>query len=87
MCKPTISFDYSETGQPIRFAWFEDIPWVCYSWWGDRIYGLPYFLFGHKYVEKSLQQRYQTWQTVVKTLKKIKAFQQGGNAQKQTNII
>ena len=35
VCKPPKNFDFPETGQPFRFAWFEEFPWV-YSRWEDR---------------------------------------------------
>ena len=35
VCKPPKNFDFPETEQPFRFAWFEEFPWV-YSRWEDR---------------------------------------------------
>ena len=38
VCKPPQNFDFPEAEQPLRFVWFEEFPWVCYSWWEDRTY-------------------------------------------------
>ena len=54
VCKPPKNFDFPETEQPFRLVWFEELPWVCYSWLKDRTYCLP-VLFGLKNVGKSLQ--------------------------------
>ena len=31
VCKPPKNFDFPETEQSFRFVWFEEFPWVCYS--------------------------------------------------------
>ena len=65
VCKPTKSFDFPETMKTFRLAWFEEFPWVCYSWWGDRIFCLPCVLFGHKNVENLYKRPCQTWTAAV----------------------
>ena len=75
VCKPPKHFDFPETEKAFRFVWFEEFPWICFSWWEDRIYCLPCVSFGHKDVGKSLKKKYQTWQKEVNACKKIEMFQ------------
>ena len=70
VCEPSKNFDFPETEQFFRFAWFKKFRWVCYSRWDDRTCCLPCVLFGHKNLGKSLQKSYQKWQTAVKMFKK-----------------
>ena len=32
LCKPSKNFDSPEAEQLFMFVWFEEFPWVCYSW-------------------------------------------------------
>ena len=32
LCKPPQNFDFPENKNRFRFIWFEEFPWVCYSW-------------------------------------------------------
>ena len=48
------NFDYIKTERSFRFVWFEEFPWVCYSWWEDGAYCLPCVLFCHKFVRSSI---------------------------------
>ena len=48
VCKAPKNIDFPEIGQPFRFVWFEECPWVCYSRWEDKTYCLPCVLFGYK---------------------------------------
>ena len=73
VCKPPKHFDFPETKKAFRFVWFEEFPWICFSWWEDRNYCLPCVSSGHKDVGKSLKiyiYIYQTWQQEVNTCKK-----------------
>ena len=75
--KPPKNFDFSKTERSFMFVWFEEFPWVCYSWWEDGAYCLPCILFGHKVVGSSsleilYRKLYQTWPTAVKKFKKHK---------------
>ena len=74
VCKPPKNIDFTEAKQLFMFAWFEEFPWVCYSWWEDRTYCLPCVLFGHKNMEKSLQ-------------KTISKMTNNGNTPKEANIV
>ena len=55
VCKPPKHFDFPETEKAFRFVWFEEFPWICFSWWEDRNYCLPCVSSGHKDVGKSLK--------------------------------
>ena len=70
VCKLPKNFDFPEIMQPFRFVWFEECPWVCYSWWEDETYCLPCVLFGYKKWESLYKTLYLTWETVVKIFKK-----------------
>ena len=47
LCKPPQNFDFPENKNRFRFIWFEEFPWVCYSWWEIQTYSLHCALFGH----------------------------------------
>ena len=72
------------------FVWFEEFPWVCYSWWEDGAYCLPCVLLGNKVVRSSslenlYKKPYRTWPMAVKTFKNIKMLQRGHT--KKTKIL
>ena len=57
VCKPPKHVDFPETEKAFRFVWFEEFPWICFSWWEDRNYCLPCVSFGHKDVGKSFKKK------------------------------
>ena len=86
VCKPSKNFDSPEAVQLFMFVWFEEFPWVCYSWWEDGTYCLLCVLFGHKNVGKSLQKIISKLSNSTKNIKKTSKCS-NGNTQKETNII
>ena len=86
MCKPPKEFDLPEAEQTFRFVWFEEFPCACYFWWEDRNYFLPYVLFGHKNVGKSLQKSILELANSSKNIQK-RAKYSNGNTKKEANIF
>ena len=68
-CKPPRNFDFPEIAPPVRFVWFEEFPWVCYSRWEDRTCCLTDVLFGFKNVGKSLQKAISNMESSCKNIK------------------
>ena len=70
VCKPPKHFDFPETEKAFRFVWFEEFPWICFSWWEDRNYCLPCVSSGHKDVGKSLKIYISNMATRIKYMQK-----------------
>ena len=86
MYKPPKNFDTPEPEQPFRFIYFEEFPWVCCSWWGNRTYWLPCVLFGHEYVGKCSQKNESKLANCSKNIQKTSKYS-NGKIQKEGNIV